>query len=56
MDQDRMIQQLMNEVAKWKNRALEAALRACDECDECDEMMTTCDKCRIKIIKESALE
>ena len=52
-EKDRVMQNLMREVAKWKGRALEAAQKACDECEQ---VTSTCDKCRIRIIKESAQE
>ena len=52
MNEQERITQLTNDVAKWKNRALEAAQRACDECSE--YMARHCEKCRIKKIKEEA--
>ena len=45
------IQQLIQDIAKWKNRALEAAERACFECES---LHKDCDKCRMKKIKEEA--
>jgi len=49
-DKDQVIQDLVHEVARWKNRALEAAERACDECERGE-----CGNCRIKKIKEEAV-
>ena len=46
------IQQLIRDVAKWKNRAVEAAERACAECEVMHR--DQCRKCRIKQIKEEA--
>lgn len=45
------IQQLIQDIAKWKNRALEAAERACFECEN---LHADCEKCRMKKIKEEA--
>lgn len=45
---------LRQELAKWKNRTLECAQRACEECSEYTQK--NCEKCRIKKIREEALE
>ena len=45
------IQQLKQDVAKWKNRAVEAADRACMECEALHQ---DCEKCRMQKIKEEA--
>lgn len=50
-EKDRVIQQLYRDLAKWKNRAVEAAEQACFECERLDK---DCDKCRMKKIKEDA--
>ena len=49
-DKDLRIQKLTQEIAKWKNRTLECANRACEECDEYSPK--NCDACRITRIKE----
>ena len=53
-DKDLRIQRLTQDIAKWKNRALEAASKACDECREYTPRCCNC--CRIKQIKEEAEE
>lgn len=54
-EKDKRIQSLMQEVAKWKNRALEAAEQACYNCEEYVERNDNhCHKCRIKKILEDA--
>jgi len=50
-EKDRWIQQLTQDVARWKNRAVEAAERACMECERLD---ADCGKCRMQKIKEEA--
>lgn len=50
-EKDRLIQRLYQDLAKWKNRAVEAAERACFECERLD---ADCEKCRMKKIKEDA--
>lgn len=50
-EKDKRIQQLTQDLAKWKNRALEAAEKACFECERLD---ANCEKCRMKKIKEDA--
>ena len=50
-EKDRLIQRLMQDLARWKGRALEAAEKACFECERLD---MDCDKCRMKKIKEDA--
>jgi len=50
-EKDNRIQQLTRDVAKWKNRAVEAAEKACFECERLDK---DCDTCRMKKIKEEA--
>ena len=50
-EKDRVIQNLLKEIGKWKNRAFEAAEVVCKSCNK-----KICDKCRIRIIKESAEE
>ena len=53
-DKDLRIQRLIQDVAKWRCRALEAAYKACDECREYTPRC--CNSCRIKQIKEEAEE
>ena len=48
------IQQLTRDVAFWKNRAVEAAIKACDNCEEYAEGRKKCAGCRIMEIKEDA--
>lgn len=48
------IQQLTQEVARWKGRAVEAAARACQECEEYAEGKRVCEECRIRKIKDAA--
>ena len=50
-EKDLKIQQLTQDVAKWKNRAVEAADRACLECEA---LHADCKKCRMTKIKEEA--
>lgn len=45
---------LVQELAKWKNRAIEAARMACDNCEEYREGKTPCKGCRMKQILEEA--
>ena len=52
-DKDKKIEQLKQDLARWKGRALEAANKACRECDQ---MPVYCEKCRIRKIKEEAGE
>ena len=52
-ERDRAMQNLLREVGKWKNRALEAAEKACETCEDRWDKVA-CNKCRIRIIKESA--
>lgn len=45
-------QGLLQEVAKWKNRAVEAAEHACFNCEEYAEKRN-CERCRMRdILKE----
>lgn len=54
-EKDLKIQQLTRKVAKWKKRALEAAIRACNECDEYVlKREEECRKCSIRKIREEA--
>lgn len=54
-EQDLKIQKLTQDVAKWKNRAMEAAERACSECEEyMSREKEGCKKCRMTKIKEEA--
>ena len=49
------IQDLQKEVARWKNRALEAADKACFYCEEYIERKPeVCQKCRMTRIKEES--
>lgn len=50
-EKDKRIQYLTQEVAKCKNRAVEAAEKACFECERLDK---DCDTCRMKKIKDEA--
>lgn len=50
-EKDRLIQRLAQDVAKWKNRAVEAAEKACFECEH---LAADCSKCRMTKIKEEA--
>lgn len=50
-EKDRVIQQLNRDLAKWKNRAVEAAEKACFECEH---LSADCSKCRMTKIKEEA--
>ena len=50
-EKDKRIQDLIQEVAKWKGRAIEAANQACFECERLDK---DCVKCRMTKIKEEA--
>ena len=50
-EKDRLIQRLMQGLAKWKNRAVEAVNQACFECERIDK---DCSKCRMQKIKEDA--
>lgn len=52
-ERDKAMQNLLREIGKWKNRALEAAQMACANCEDREENYA-CNKCRIRIIKESA--
>lgn len=54
MDKDS--QAIINEIAKWKNCALEAAHVACYNCEEYREDRKHCKECRIARIKEEAGE
>lgn len=51
-EQDLKIQQLTQEVAKWKKLAMKAADKACFECDSSEEKH--CRKCQISRIREEA--
>ncbi len=53
-EKDRVIQQLMREMAKWKNRALEVCEIACFNCEE--YASKECAECRIPKIREDATE
>lgn len=50
-EKDKRIQDLIQEIAKWKGRAIEAANQACFECERLDK---DCKKCRMLKIKEEA--
>lgn len=50
-EKDKTIQGLLQDIARWKNRAVEAAERACVECERLD---ADCSKCRMMKIKEEA--
>jgi hypothetical protein len=52
-EKDLQVQQLRQDVAKWKNRALEACEKACFNCEEYWSRKH-CEKCRITKIKEEA--
>ena len=54
MGENEKIQQLTKDVAKWKNRAIEAAEKACDNCEEYQEGRKNCGKCRVNKIWEEA--
>ena len=56
LDKDRMIEDLKEEVAKWRGRAVEAASRACEECDEYHVYGKNCEKCRMRRIHKEATE
>lgn len=47
-EKDKKIQHLTQEVAKWKNRAVEAAEKACFECERLDRECATCRMAKIK--------
>ena len=46
-------EQLIQEIGRWKNRALEACEKACWHCEEYISRHD-CEKCRISKIKEEA--
>lgn len=50
-EKDMLIQRLTQDLARWKNRAVEAAEQACFECERLDK---DCSKCRMQKIKEEA--
>ena len=54
MGEKENILQLRQEAAKWKNRALEAAEKACDNCEKYQEGRKKCGNCRINKIWEEA--
>ena len=54
MSDQEKIQQLTQDVARWKNRAVEACSEACANCEEYNEGRTKCDGCRVMKIKEEA--
>lgn len=54
-EKDKQLVQLTQEVARWKNRAMEACEKACFNCEEYWSRKH-CDKCRVKKIKEEAGE
>ena len=49
------IQRLTQDVARWKNRAVELADVACQNCEEYMEAQRHCEKCRVRKIKEEAM-
>lgn len=54
---DKTIHDLKQDVAKWKNRTLEAAYTACDKCEPAYILSgeeAPCERCRIKRIREEA--
>ena len=52
---DKTIQDLKREVARWKNRTLEAAYECCDRCGaKLSTELNPCEKCRIMRIREEA--
>lgn len=53
-EHDLKIQHLTREIAKWKNRAVEACSEACANCEEYNEGRTKCGGCRVMTIKEEA--
>ena len=54
-EKDQRIQQLTQDAARWRNRAIEAAQRACDECEEYVQRREgVCRKCRMREILEEA--
>lgn len=57
MGEQEKIQQLTHDVAKWKNRALEAAAEACKMCPKQD-FDGSCEdpECRIRKIRTEAAE
>ena len=54
MSDQEKIQQLTQDTARWKNRAVEACHKACDNCAEYVEGQKNCNGCRILKIKEEA--
>lgn len=59
-EMDLKCQQLLQEVAKWKGRAVEAAAKACVNCEEYQEEKkhdkSRCGYCRILQIQHEAAE
>lgn len=58
-DKDLTIQKMRNDLAKWRNRTLEAAFECCEKCDTISiskgtEKTRNCDECRIMRIREEA--
>ena len=55
-EQDTNVQMLMKDLAKWKNRAVEAAERVCALCGVklADRTPEGCKGCRIQQIKDEA--
>ena len=53
-ERDLKIQKLTQDVAKWKNRAVEVAQVACENCEEYAEGHKNCGACRVLKIKEEA--
>jgi predicted metal-binding protein len=51
-EKDRVIQQLMQDIAKWKGRAIEAAETACQLCKQTD--LELCKHCRMEKIRKEA--
>lgn len=59
-EMDLKCQQLLQEVAKWKGRAVEAAAKACQNCEEYQEDKKrdrkNCGHCRVLQIQHEAAE
>ena len=51
-EKDKKIQQMTQDVARWKGRAIEAAEMACQQCRHAD--MELCKHCRMEKIREEA--
>jgi len=51
-EKDKKIQQMTQDVARWKGRAIEAAEMACQQCKNVD--LELCKHCRMEKIREEA--